>query len=270
MPDTLARLLEPTELEKHLNDDHLLIIDLCKEQLYQRAHIPGAIHISPSQLMRGEAPAPGKLPDAERLSTLFSRLGLTAQTHVVAYDDEGGGWAGRLLWTLDVIGHARWSYLNGGLVAWQNEGHPLTSAIPPAPIRTAVTVNPDRSQLVEAEDIISHLGAKNFVIWDARTREEYDGIRVLSQRGGHIPGAIHCEWTSLMDRTRNMRVRADARTYLQQLGLTSDKTIITHCQSHHRSAYTYLVGKLLDYENIRGYHGSWSEWGNLPNTPIEI
>ncbi len=147
MPDTLARLLEPTELEKHLNHDN---VDLCKEQLYQRAHIPGAIHVSPSQLMRGEVPAPGKLPDAARLNTLFSRLGLTPKTHVVAYDDEGGGWAGRLLWIQDVIGH---------------------------------------------------LGENSFVIWDARSREEYDGIRVLSQRGGHIPGAIHCEWTSLMDRS---------------------------------------------------------------------
>lgn len=270
MPDALPRLLEPAELEKHLNDEHLLIVDLCKEQLYQRVHIPGAIHVSPSQLMRGEAPAPGKLPDTERLNALFSRLGLTPDTHVVAYDDEGGGWAGRLIWVLDVIGHTRWSYLNGGIVAWQNEGHPLTSDVSAAPILVPVTVNLDRSQLVEVNDIVGQLGQKNFAVWDARSRAEYNGSRVLSQRGGHIPGAIHCEWVSLMDRTRNMRIREDARAYLEQLGLSADKTIVTHCQSHHRSAFTYLVGRLLGYANIRGYHGSWSEWGNLPDTPIEM
>ena len=71
-----------------------------------------------------------------------------------------------------------------------------------------------------------------------------------------------------MDRDNALRIRTDAREYLAALGLTADKRIVTHCQSHHRSGFTYLVGKALGF-NIRGYHGSWAEWGNHPTTPVE-
>lgn len=264
----LPRLLEPAELEQYLGDDRLLIVDLCSDSLYDRAHIQGAVHVSPSALMSGEAPAVGKLPCIDRLNELLSGLGITPDTHIVAYDDEGGGWAGRLIWILEVVGHTRWSYLNGGMVAWQNEGHLTTSAVPTRKA-TAVKVTLSAAPIAETEDILTHLGDNNFAVWDARSREEYDGIRVLARKGGHIPGAIHCEWTTLMDRSNNLRIRADAAQVLAELGLTPDKTIATHCQSHHRSAFTYLVGRLLGYPDIKGYHGSWSEWGNRADTPVE-
>jgi len=92
---------------------------------------------------------------------------------------------------------------------------------------------------------------------------------MTAAKNGHIPGAINAEWTSLMDRNNSLRIRKDAKEYLASLGLTSDKSIVTHCQSHHRSGFTYLVGKALGF-NIRAYHGSWSEWGNHPNTPVEV
>lgn len=264
----LSRLLEPEELARHLDDPNLLLVDLCSDTLYASAHIPGAVHVAPRELLSGEPPATGRLPSVKILNALFSRLGLAPDSHVVAYDDEGGGWAGRLLWTLDVIGHHDWSYLNGGMIAWRNEGFPTTSAIPePKPIQFRCTLHPE--PIAEAADILANLGREDFAVWDARSQEEYDGVRVLAQKGGHIPGAIHCEWTTLMDRSRNLRLRGDAREVLKSLGLTPDKNIITHCQSHHRSAFTWLVGRLLEYPRIKGYHGSWSEWGNLPDTPTE-
>src|SRR5690606_20500037 len=122
-------LIEPDQLQAALGDPQLLILDCSGAEHYARFHVPGAIHVPPQGLVSGAPPAPGKLPSLPALQRLFGQLGLTADKHVVAYDDEGGGWAGRLIWTLEVLGHRRWSYLNGGLHAWLNEGHP-TEATP--------------------------------------------------------------------------------------------------------------------------------------------
>jgi thiosulfate/3-mercaptopyruvate sulfurtransferase len=93
---------------------------------------------------------------------------------------------------------------------------------------------------------------------------------VRAARSGHIPGAINLEWTELIDSDNNLRIRKNAQAILNNLGLSKDKTIATHCQLHHRSAFTYMVARILGYEKIAGYDGSWAEWGNLDNTPIEF
>ncbi len=264
----LTPLIEPETLLAALENPDLLIVDLCSDQLYSRKHIPGAVHVSPQEIVCGIPPATGKLPSEAHLSALFSRIGLTETSHVVVYDDEGGGWAGRFIWTLEVIGHHNWSYLNGGFVAWHNEGFPLEQKIPsPQAIETKVSIHP--AVITEAEEIIAHLGDKNYQIWDARSYPEYSGERVLASKGGHIPGAIHCEWTSLMDDQRNLRIREDAASYLSSLGFDPAKTVTTYCQTHHRSGLTWLVAKLLGFCDVRAYHGAWSEWGNRADTPIE-
>ncbi|MCW8909638.1 MAG: rhodanese-like domain-containing protein, partial [Gammaproteobacteria bacterium] len=101
---------------------------------------------------------------------------------------------------------------------------------------------------------------------------EYDGSKKFAERGGHIPGAIHFEWTDGMDRQRNYRLLADdeLKSKLNALGLTEDKEIIVYCQTHHRSALSYFMLKQLGYEKVRGYPGSWSEWGNRMDTPVEV
>ena len=123
---------------------------------------------------------------------------MTPDTHIVCYDDEGGGWAGRFIWTLDVIGHNNYSYLNGGIHAWRAEGRHTETTANEAQAQP-VCVNIDHSQVVEAEEIITSLNGSSpdFAIWDARSPEEHSGIKVLAARGGRIPGAINCEWTSL-------------------------------------------------------------------------
>ena len=103
-----------------------------KAETYLKMHIPGAVQLDYLRIIASQRPVMGLVPDDATLATLFSGLGIDADTHVIAYDDEGGGRAARLLWTLEVAGHTRGSLLNGGLHSWANEGHPLdTTPVPP-------------------------------------------------------------------------------------------------------------------------------------------
>ncbi|NVF15325.1 MULTISPECIES: sulfurtransferase [Halomonadaceae] len=267
----LPLIIEPEQLQAHLDDPQLLIIDVpANGDSYRQGHVPGAIFLDFRYLMRGEGPVPSDVPSVEALSRLFSALGLTRDTHVVAYDDEGGGWAARLLWSLELIGHTRYSYLNGGIHAWRDAGME-ESTEPTAPTQSeyhAEILNPNA--LITFEEIKEKLSDKHFAVWDARSKDEYDGVRGNNKHLGHIPGAVNMDWLHAMDRQRALRIRdyAELITELGALGLTPDMEIATHCQSHHRSSFTWLVGKALGF-NMRGYAGSWGEWGNRDDTPIE-
>lgn len=270
MSAQLPMLLSPQDLASHIGDRDLLIIDLGKAQVYEQAHVPGAVHLDFPLLMRGGQPAPGLLPEPATLSRLFSWLGLRPDLHVVAYDDEGGGWAGRLLWTLESIGHTRWSYLDGGIHAWLAEGLP-TETTPNEPRSSGYVVETVRDDTdITLEELKRRLGDERLVIWDARSEEEYAGVRAFAARGGHIPGAVHYEWTEPMDRSRHLRLRdLDViRRELAERGITADREVVTHCQTHHRSGFTWLVGRILGLD-IRAYAGAWAEWGNHPDAPVE-
>ena len=132
--NTLPLIVEPAELSAHLADPGLLLVDLCSAEKYRDGHIPGAVHLNTAELIAGTKPAPGMLPTAEQLSALFARIGLTPEKQVVCYDDEGGPWAGRLIWTLDVIGHKNYAFLNGGKTAWVADGLPLETGENIAPL----------------------------------------------------------------------------------------------------------------------------------------
>ncbi|MBV1882012.1 MAG: sulfurtransferase [Pseudomonadales bacterium] len=280
MTDPLGLIITPQELHSILpqtqsstpsdRNPELLILDLSQPQSYGKTHVPGAIHLPFSHLNRGIKPAVGELPSIELLEQLFSQVGLTPDKHVVAYDDEGGGWAGRLIWMLDMIGHQHYSYLDGGIHAWLGDKLPTEQA-PNFAKATQVSITLNDQPRVDKAFILEHLQDPNMVIWDARSKEEYLGLRVVARRGGHIPGAQHYEWTTAMDKDNQLRIRdlTKIRQELTEKGITKDKLIVTHCQTHHRSGFTYLLGKALGFENIKAYPGSWSEWGNDEKTPIE-
>jgi thiosulfate/3-mercaptopyruvate sulfurtransferase len=268
---TIPRLMEPQELESLLDDERLIIIDLSSLSLYSLQHVPGAVHLPYRALMSNNPPAMGKCPSFSEVESLINYLGIDNTKHVIVYDDEGGGWAGRFTWIMDLVGIHNWSYLNGGIVAWIKEGFPTESS-PNLPNAGKTCLGDDfayPAASISVDEIIASLGANDFAIWDARNPAEYSGEIVSAARGGHIPGAINLEWSALMNTQANLRIHNEAQAILDSVGLTKDKRIATHCQQHHRSGFTYMVARILGYDKIAGYGGSWAEWGNLDHTPVE-
>lgn len=263
-------LLSPEELEARRDNGPLLLVDLSEPGTYVQYHVPGAVFMDYAWIVRTERPRMGLLPVPERLEHVFSAYGLTPDTHVVAYDDEGGGKAARLLYTLEVAGHRRWSLLDGGLRAWANAGHPIDTQIHwPTPGRYVPQMNFE--PVATRQYILDHLSDRDVVLLDVRSRGEYIGEKLYAKRGGHIPGAVHMEWTEAMDRERDLRLKPepDLHEMLAARGVTPNKTVVVYCQTHHRSAHTWFVLKYLGFDRVKGYPGSWSDWGNEPNTPIE-
>lgn len=266
----LPLLIEPADLATLLGNPALRIVDLNAPNLYARVHIPGAVSLDYAEIVAPRPPAAAVLPSAEHLAKTFAAIGLTPEHHVVAYDDEGNGRAARLLWTLDAVGHRGASLLNGGLEAWLAEGRPTESGSRPvAPSEYPVRIVGDVA--VEKDYVLAHLNDPSVVLLDARSPQEYNGETKRAARSGHIPGAVNFNWTDAMDPARQLRLKdpAELKRLLEARGVTPDKETITYCQTHHRSAHTYIVLKVLGYPRVKAYPGSWSEWGNLPDTPIE-
>lgn len=268
----LALVVEADDLQQHLGEDRLVVVDLSKPETYLQSHVPGAVHLEYPRIIDIRKPVMGLVPEAPVLATVLGNLGITPETHVVAYDDEGGGKACRLLWTLATLGHQGYSLLNGGLHAWVNEGHALEGgSVAPTPA-AAYPIPETRQDSVDYRYIQTHLGEAGIALLDTRSVEEYHGIKCFAARGGHIPGAVNLDWMQTMDQTRNLRFKPEGwlRETLQGLGVTPDKEVIVYCQSHHRSAHTYIMLKHLGYARVSGYPGSWSDWGNREDTPVEI
>ncbi|WP_455385058.1 sulfurtransferase [Acidihalobacter prosperus] len=270
MDKPLPLIIEPADLEALLGDPELIVVDLCKPELYARMHVPGAVHVNYSDVVSSREPIAGLLPDEDQFSRVLSSIGFSDGKHIVAYDDEGGGKAGRLLWTLAAFGLEGHTLLNGGLHAWANEGHPLEN--------TPVSASPSdyrahyHGEVVADRDYIAaRLHDDKVLLIDARSLPEYHGHDVRAARGGRIPGAKHYEWTRAMDQQRNLRLREEneLRSELEALGATPDKEIICYCQTHHRSAHTWAMLRHLGYTNVKGYEGAWSDWGNAPDVPVE-
>ncbi len=267
--DSLPLLIEPEQLESQLEQESVLIIDLSKADNYNKYHIPGAVFLNYSDIVRIDKPTMGLIPSENDLSNSLEKLGVSNNTHIVAYDDEGGGKAARLLWTLDLLNHQNYSLLNGGIFSWANEGYPLNSDTV-KPLTSSYKAQLNDNACATKEFILSKLDSDSSVFFDCRTPEEYQGIKKFAARGGHIPGAVNLDWVHTMNQNNNLRLKSkeELLELLSSLGISSDKEVITYCQTHHRSSHTYIVLKYLEFENIKGYPGAWSDWGNDPDTPI--
>lgn len=266
---SLPLLLSPEALHTLGHRDDVVIVDAGQEYSYYSGHVPGAVWLPAQALVLGIPPAPGKLPPAEQVARVLAWLGIGPASHVVAYDDEGGGWAGRFLWALECAGLRQYSLLDGGIHAWRDAGLPLQTDA----TRQPVSLHDwpwDGDVAVDLDWLQTHLDHPDVVIWDARSAEEYLGTRISARRNGHLPGAVNYEWTLAMDRQGALRLRDldTVRQELANLGIQAGADIITHCHSHHRSGFTWILGRILGFPRMRAYPGAWSEWGNHPETAI--
>mgnify|MGYP006198841971 FL=1 len=265
-------LIDAEQLVPHLGNDKLRIVDLSRASVYDQLHIPHALHLKPKFLVRQDEQATGLLPDVDGLQELIRYLNISSEHHVVVYDDEGGAWAGRLIWNLHCLGFENTSLLNGGIHAWLATGLPTTSEVEQfKPVSALVQVDQAKIQQyrIEYAELLEKVRSSQVQLWDCRTEDEYTGLRLAARRGGHIPNALHFEWSTALNRENHLRLHPLERTQqrLEQLGFNLNEPVVVYCQSHHRSGLAYILGRLLGW-NIQAYDGAWSEWGNRLDSPI--
>jgi len=266
----LPLLAGPADVHARLDAPELRIVDLRPPEQFAAAHIPGAVNVPYADIVRHDPPVLGLLPEARSLQSLCARLGLGSDTRVVALDAEGGAAAGRLLWTLECIGHPHCTLLDGGLRAWAAAGLPLTRDAASLPERQPPECRIDERVIADSYYILRHLDDPDFRLLDARSTGEYDGSNRRAARAGHIPGARHYEWTRAIDpATARMRPPAELRAELAGLGITPEHEVCVYCHTHHRSGFSYWMLRVLGYTRVRGYPGSWSDWGNRDDVPVE-
>ena len=176
--------------------------------------------------------------------------------------------AARGLWFLEYFGHPNVQVLNGGIKAWRQGGFTITTEVTP-PVSSRLKAAEKEELLATADTLLESLNQNTSCILDTRSDDEYMGRTIRAARGGAIPGAIHIEWTRSLDESGRFKPASELKAMFLEAGITPDKEIIAYCQGGYRSAHSYLALRLLGYPRVRNYLGSWKEWGDRLDLPIE-
>lgn len=264
-------LIGPETLDAMRREQPLRIIDVRPRPAYESGHIPGAVQFDVARFNRPQPPVNGLLPEVDKFDEAAAELGLHRDLPVVVCDEAAGPSAGRTAWTLTAFGHPAVHLLDGGLRGWEAAGLPLDTAVA-AVEPGAFRGEPAAGRIADRRYILEHLGDKEVQLLDARTRAEYLGDDRRAARGGHIPGAVHLDWTETKtpDNSGYFKNRDELEALLRERGLDKNREVICYCQSHQRSALLAVLLEALGYSRVRGYPGAWSDWGNRSDTPVEL
>jgi thiosulfate/3-mercaptopyruvate sulfurtransferase len=261
-------LVDTAWLQQHLDDPNLRIVDCDSRDAYRRVHIPHSV--CPADNFFKDPQDRRFIMGPEQFAATMAELGIGDDTEVVTYD-AGGTTAGRLWWCLNYYGHSRVRVLNGGWNQWLAEGRPITMAETKVSASQPFTPQANESMKVSAEDVMERLEKPGVVILDVRSDAEWNGSNTRgNKRQGHMPGAVHLEWTNNLtpDDLRRYKSADDLRAMFEAAGVTPDKEVVTVCQGGIRAAQAAFTLTLLGYERVRNYDGSFSDWGNRDDTPI--
>lgn len=265
-----AWIVNTKEFKKITGEQKTVIVDITSKQSYDTHHIPGAIFLEYPSIVKHNPPVMGLIPDDAQLAASLSLAGIKPDDYVIAYDEEGGGKASRLLWTLEIAGHKKMSLLDGGITNWLAERRTTETKNNILPPSKYPVIYSQFDGVADADYILQHMENDDCKILDTRTYNEYIGTDVRTIRAGHIPGAVNIDWQRLKQPvTHLLLVKSDLEKLLMNNGINKSKEVIVHCHSHHRSALAYVALKHLGYQKVKGYPGSWSDWANRSNTPVE-
>ena len=262
----MSLLITPAEL--HASVPAPLVLDLRPAEQFARGQIPGAVHLDlwcVSLIDTDEAPLRAFM---WMIGHLFALRGVTPERPVVVHDEISGLRAARAFWFLEYLGHPDVRLLDGGFTAWTAAGF-AASTEPRAPTPSAWhgTAHPDL--IASLQYVRAQLGRAETTIIDTRCDAEWYGEEVRAKRGGAIPGAVHLEWTQNLTDEGRFKPREALEAMYSAAGISPDHEIVTYCQGGYRAAHTYLALRLLEFPRVRTYTGSWKEWGDRDDVPIE-
>jgi len=270
-------LVETDWIAGHLNDPGVRIVESDEDYLlYETGHIPGAVKVDWFTTL--QHPVRRDFLSKGEFERLCSELGIRNDTAVVFYGDKSNWFATYALWLFRYYGHGDLKIMNGGRTKWIQEKRPLTKDVPQYPSTSYTAKAVDASIRAFRDDVFQHV-KKSMPLVDVRSPKEYSGELLHmpnypqegATRGGHIPGAANIPWSQATNEADNtFKTPDELRKLYTAQGITPDKDVIAYCRIGERSSHTWFVlTYLLGYPQVRNYDGSWTEWGNLVNAPIE-